>query len=247
MQALIMAAGRGSRLGEMTDALPKSLLDLGGITPLEFQIDLLAEKGVTEVIIVTGYRADLVRAAALKRAGMRLSVNPVFNPFWSATNVLGSAWFARHLLKTDFIYLHADTVFEPSILDDMLMTSSLIALPIDLRSCEPEQMKAQIANERVVHLSKELKPELTAGEFIGIGIFRAGALQPIKDAIEVEIASGAIDAYFEAAINRVIIDARIYPEVVPVAGRRWTEIDFAEDLEAARRQLAELVVRPSSW
>jgi choline kinase len=235
--ALIMAAGRGSRLGGLADDRPKSLIDLGGITPLELQLEVLIARGVRRVVLVTGYRRDLLQAAAEERAAGRIGLEFVFNPFWSVTNVLGSAWFARDRLQDDFVYAHADTVFEPAILDDILRTHADIALPVDMRACEPEQMKAEVAGDRVVHLSKELPGERTAGEFIGIGLFRARIVPGLVDAIEREVADGAIGSYFEAAINRLIADGGAEAVAIPTRGRAWTEIDFPEDLENARRLL----------
>jgi choline kinase len=240
MDALIMAAGRGSRLGDLTEDLPKSLISLGDLSALELQIDVLASRGVRRAIIVTGYRADLVRHAAERRARDRLTLEFAFNPFWSVTNVLGSAWFARTLLADDFVYLHADTVFAPSILDDLLASSTDVALPIDMRPVEPEQMKAEVVQGRVLELSKELPDERSAGEFIGIGLFRARVVPALRTAIEDTIEAGAGGAYFEAAINQLIAGGQVV-HALEVRGRPWTEIDFVEDLEAARRQLPALL------
>ena len=240
MDALIMAAGRGSRLGGLTDDVPKSLISLGHLSALELQIDVLASRGVRRAIIVTGYRADLVRGAAERRARDRLALAFAFNPFWYVTNVLGSAWFARTHLADDFVYLHADTVFAPSILDDLLASPADVALPVDMRPVEPEQMKAEILDGRVLELSKELPDERSAGEFIGIGLFRARVVPGLRDAIEKEVEGGAAGAYFEAAINRLIAEGQEV-RALDVHGRPWTEIDFVEDLEAARAQLPDLV------
>lgn len=236
-----MAAGRGSRLGGLTDDVPKSLIDLGGVSPLELQIDLLMARAVRRAIVVTGYRSELVAASARRRAGNRLELEFVVNPFWSVTNVLGSAWFARDRLADDFIYLHADTVFEPSILDDLLANPADISLPIDIRAVEPEQMKAEVRDGLVVHLSKELPDERSAGEFIGIGLFRRPVVPALREAISAEIANGSIGAYFEAAINRLISEHGLEATAVDVRGRPWTEIDFPADLDAARRLLPALL------
>ena len=77
MDALIMAAGRGSRLGAHTDDRPKSLVDLGGTTPLEWQLDVLAARGIERAIIVTGYRRADVEAAAERRADGRRGSSPL--------------------------------------------------------------------------------------------------------------------------------------------------------------------------
>ena len=243
MDALIMAAGRGSRLGAHTDDRPKSLVDLGGITPLEWQLDVLASRGIERAIIVTGYRRAAVEDVARQRAAGRLVVEPVWNPFWSVTNVIGSAWMARDRLTGPFVYLHADTVFEPSILDDLLAAPGPAALPVDLRACEPEQMKARIEDGRILHLSKELSDDETAGEFIGIGVFRDEALEPVRDGLDAVLEAGTLTAYFEAALNHAI-DAGLTIHPVPTAGRAWTEIDFEADLELARSILPRLTAAP---
>ncbi len=240
MDALIMAAGRGSRLGSHTDDRPKSLIDLGGISPLELQLDLLAARGIERVLLVTGYRRDEVEAAAITRAAGRLVVQPVWNPFWSVTNVVGSAWMARESLTRPFVYLHADTVFDPTILDDLLASTADAVLPIDFRPCEPEQMKATVIDDRITHLSKELSDADTAGEFIGIGVFREGALPPIRAGLDGVLAAGTLNGYFEAALNHAI-DAGLVLRPLATAGRPWTEIDFEEDLALARTLLPRLL------
>jgi choline kinase len=182
----------------------------------------------------------MVAEAVTRRAAGRMAVTFVWNPFWPVTNVLGSAWMGRESLLDDFVYLHADTVFTPSILDDCLAAGGAAALPIDFRPCEPEQMKATVTDGRVVHLSKELPAEQTAGEFIGIGVFRRPSLDGLRAAMDAELAAGGLTSYFEAAINRAVSDAGLEVVAVPTGGRPWTEIDFPEDLELARRILPDM-------
>jgi choline kinase len=241
MDALIMAAGRGSRLGSHTDARPKALVDLGGISPLELQLDLLIARGIRRIVLVTGYQRDMVEAAAARRIRSRAELRIVWNPFWSVTNVIGSAWLARNDLDGPFAYLHADTVFEGSILDDLLASTAAAALAVDFRACEPEQMKAEVVDHRIAHLSKELPEERTAGEFIGIGVFGAEAVTPIRAGLDSVMELGVLNAYFEAAINHAI-EHGLAVQAVPTVGRRWTEIDFEVDLRLARTLLPLLRV-----
>jgi len=241
VDALILAAGRGSRLGAETDERPKSLVDLGGTTPLDLQLELLARHGIDRVHVVTGYRRDLIESMVRRVAGGRFEVVAVWNPFWPVTNVLGSAWMARLHLDRPFVYLHADTVFDPTILDDLLSIGVDAALPIDVRECEPEQMKATVASGVVRNLSKELPPEETSGEFIGIAYFAGAAVAAIRDGMDAVMEQGGLTAYFEEAINWAIRHRGLAPRAVETAGRPWTEIDFPDDLALARKLLPRLL------
>lgn len=236
--ALIMAAGRGSRLGAATDERPKGLVDLGGVSPLELQIDLLRSRGVRRLVVVTGYRRDMVEHVVRARVPGGTPVEFVWNPFWPVTNVLGSVWMARHLLEGRFAYLHADTVLEPTIFDDLLAAGEVAALAVDLRECEPEQMKAEVIEGVITHLSKELPDDRTAGEFIGVGVFPDASVPVLRRAIDTTIEDGGLGDYFEAALNRAIDADRLPVVPVPTRGRAWTEIDFPDDLELARRRLS---------
>ena len=237
MDALILAAGRGSRLGGLTDDRPKCLIDLGGgVTPLRFQTELALNHGVERVVVVTGYRRAQVMSALRGYLDDAAEITEVWNPFWSVTNVIGSAWMASRELHGPFLYLHADTVFEPGILGDMLAVAASAVLPVDFRTCEPEQMKAEVDGTSVLHLSKDLPAERTAGEFIGIAIFRGTAVEAIRRGMDSVMQRGGLGEYFEAAVNTAI-DAGLEVTALPTAGRAWTEIDFPEDLALAKRLL----------
>jgi L-glutamine-phosphate cytidylyltransferase len=237
MDALILAAGRGSRLGGLTDDRPKCLIDLGGgVTPLRFQAELLLAHGVERVAVVTGYRSAQVMAALHGYLDHHMEITEVWNPFWSVTNVIGSAWMASGELRGPFVYLHADTVFDPGILADMVADAGEAVLPIDFRPCEPEQMKAEVTDASVLHLSKDLPAERTAGEFIGIALFRGSAVEMIRRGMDNVMQRGGLGEYFEAAVNSAI-DAGLTVTALPTGGRAWTEIDFPEDLALAKRLL----------
>lgn len=87
---IILAAGRGSRLGAMTEALPKGLVDLGGRPLLNWQIDALRQSGLTDLGIVRGYRAE-----ALTFPGMQTFENPR----WQQTQMVRSLACASDWLE----------------------------------------------------------------------------------------------------------------------------------------------------
>ena len=81
MKAIILAAGRGSRLKGLTDDRPKCLVELGGVRLLDWQLAALKAAGIEDVVVVTGYRADLLQAEG---------VRTIHNPDWARTNMVRS-------------------------------------------------------------------------------------------------------------------------------------------------------------
>jgi NDP-sugar pyrophosphorylase family protein len=69
MKAIILAAGRGSRLLPLTETRPKCLLPVAGTTVLGLQLDTLEAGGIDEAVVVTGFMAGLVEAEVAARTG----------------------------------------------------------------------------------------------------------------------------------------------------------------------------------
>lgn len=124
MRALILAAGRGSRMGEQTAERPKGLLPLRGRPLIRWQIEALAEVGVRELAIVRGYRGEL----------LRFDATTFEHPRWAATSSAGSLARAESwLLADDTIVSYADIVYSADLLRGLLETPGDIVLPYDAR------------------------------------------------------------------------------------------------------------------
>ena len=93
MKAIIVAAGRGRRLGQETDAIPKCMVPVAGRAILHWQLDALASAGVDDVVIVRGYLGDRIAIPADCPACVRF----VDNPAWAENNILTSL-FNSHLV-----------------------------------------------------------------------------------------------------------------------------------------------------
>ena len=106
MQAIIMAAGKGIRLGALTEEIPKSFLEIKGIKLIEYNIALLHAHGIKDIFIVTGYQNERFEEMAREINGLRC----IYNPFFEMVNVLGSFYMAQEYLSEDTVYLHADTL-----------------------------------------------------------------------------------------------------------------------------------------
>ena len=100
MKAIILAGGRGSRLGKLTDSLPKVLMEMDGTTIIERQIKILNKIGIADITLVTGYGADLI-----KKKLSAYNVNLIQNEKYSTTDTLYAFWLAKHCMDDEFLHV----------------------------------------------------------------------------------------------------------------------------------------------
>jgi choline kinase len=247
-QAVILAAGVGSRLRPLTDDRPKALVRVGAEPILGLALDTLLEAGIKSTIIVTGYRQDAVTAFLSRRGDV--TVATVENPAYASTNTLASFCVAAPLVDDDFVLIDGDLVFEPAVIARLSSWKESIGhrsilsralggpgarLAVDTsRRLDDEAVKVALDDDRVVAVGKTLPAGfMPVAESIGIARIdqaTAARLVPIGRRL---LERGATQAYYEAAFQALIEEGHPF-EAADVAGLRWVEIDDHEDLERAR-------------
>lgn len=122
MRAIILAAGRGSRMGENTAVLPKCLMRLWGRTLLDWQLKAIREADIEKIGVVTGYHSEEIR-----RRYPRLTYFQ--NTKWEETNMVSSLMEAKDWLGEDeCIASYADVVYESPAVSSLMAAKSDIAL-----------------------------------------------------------------------------------------------------------------------
>ena len=235
MQAIIMAAGKGSRLGELTKDKPKSFIEIKGVKLLEYNISLLHEYGIKDIIIVTGYMTEKIEK---KIEGVKC----VFNPFYEQVNVLGSFYIGMPYIKDDVIYMHADTLCSPSVFERMINENADIVLPVDYKICDEEAMKVKTIDNKIVEISKQIPCSEAEGEFIGIAKISKKVLNDIKHAAKILMQQKNFTSYFEGAIEYLIKNEDYKPTPISTNGEFWGEIDFMEDYERVCESISDELV-----
>src|SRR3954447_10153452 len=165
MKAIIVAAGRSSRLYPLTSETPKCLLTIGETSIIERSIDLLNAAGISDVIVVVGFCHEKIRRQLRGRARF------VLNPFYTETNNMGSLWLAMpHTGGNAFVYMHADVIYHQDLLARLLADASGddIQLLTDFDSVDAEAMKVRIDQGRFVESSKAIPLGQAAGEWTGL-------------------------------------------------------------------------------
>lgn len=173
MKAVIIGAGRGSRLRHLTEELPKTLVPILGRPMLDGILDALAAGGFrrSDIVFVCGYKADVIRAAYP-------DLTYVENRDWEQNNILLSLLCAREHLAGGFVSTYADIVYRPEIVAELVRSPHDITLACDTdwrrryrgRSQHPETdaEKLRADGDRVVEISRRIPSESASGEFIGV-------------------------------------------------------------------------------
>jgi choline kinase len=234
MKAIILAAGQGKRLG---GRVPKCLATVGGRSLMQHQMDALLAHGIASVVVVVGFGKETVMEH-LARDGPQtgLGVTFVENPVWERVNNVYSLWAARAEIDGGFVLLNCDVLFHPQVLTRLLEATHDNVIAVEYKRCGSEEMKVVLARDRVARLGKGLDPVHAAGEYIGLARFSGAGAAVYSEVLEEMVSRDQRHGdYYEEAMNRLIQRTDIYP--VDVTGLPVIEIDFPEDLDAARSEV----------
>ncbi len=227
--AVILAAGRGSRLGALTDSAPKCLAAVGGRSLIEHQLDALAAAGIDDVTVVTGYRARDVHRVVRRRARF------VHNPDWSRTNSLYSLWLAGDRILDDVIVLNCDVLFHPAALTRLIEAGTNRFLIDRHGGLGDEEMHVTLHGSRLLSMGKQIPLDLVDGENVGMVRISHDTLAAVLAAAADLVAEGDLNAWMASAIDRVAAGYDLH--AVDISDLPWVEIDFPSDLDRAINQV----------
>ena len=189
MRAVIIGAGRGSRLHHQTDVIPKTLVEVMGRPMLDWILEALAEGGFErkDVVFICGYAEHVVRQRYPDLTYVR-------NADWMNNNILLSLLCAREHLGEGFVSTYSDIVYEGAIVHELLEAPHAIALGCDVcwrrryanRAEHPESdaEKLRAQDRRVTEISRHIPSEEAQGEFIGVMKLTAQGAAEFLDAFD---------------------------------------------------------------
>lgn len=232
MKAIILAAGRGSRMKSLTDDRPKCLVEFRGKTLLQWQIDALHEADVREIAIVRGYRGELLEPYRL---------TTFENLRWAETNMVSSlACAAKWLREEPCIVSYSDLFYKGGAVRQLLGCDADLALTYDPNWLEIWQKRfanplddAETfridANRRIVEIGKKPKTvEEVQGQYMGLLKLKPAAWAAIES-LRATLEPRLCDRMDMTSTLQRLIEANFPVFGVPVASS-WGEIDSDEDL-----------------
>ena len=239
MKAVILAAGRGSRMKALTDERPKCLVELRGKTLLDWQLEALREAGTSDIAIVTGYKRELLSNRGLLE---------FHNPRWAETNMVSSLSCAEDWLQAEpCIVSYSDIFYEASAVESLIMSTASLAVTYDLHwlklwekrfgdpllDAESFRFNSDNTLEEIGNKPKSLQE--VEGQYMGLLRFTPdgwGEVLRIRAGLPPEECDRM---HMTGTLQRVIDAGHIAIEAIPYE-LSWGEVDSTEDLLAYQKQ-----------
>jgi choline kinase len=245
MRAIILAAGRGSRLSQSpSPQLPKCLLKFGPDTLLERHLRLLQAAGVHEVTVAVGFEHQQIEAELARLAAQGLPRAQVLvNERFTLGSVLTVQVVADAMRRGgDVLLMDADVLYDARIMQALVQDpapSNRILIDRDFEAGD-EPVKVCVQDGVPIELRKQLAPGLrydTIGESVGFFRFDERAARRLADLVADYVQSGRANLPHEEALRDLLLERSQRFQVVDVTGAPWIEIDFPVDIERAAREV----------
>jgi choline kinase len=247
-KAIVLAAGRGSRLHPYTRDCPKCLTELGGQTLIERQLATLRSAGIEDIVIATGYRAGMLALTGTRQ---------VYNPRWKTTNMVESLFCAEAEFGRDVVVSYGDIIYEPRILAALLDSAHDTSVIVDrnwraywehrfedpLSDAESLRMNAQ---ECITDIGNQVTDigDVQA-QYMGLMRFKNGGVDALRAAYaglgtrsRPWMAKRPLAGAYMTDLLMEVIFSGVKVHAVPVAGG-WLEIDTVGDYERAIAMMAD--------
>lgn len=248
MKAILLAAGRGRRLG--VDE-PKCMINVAERSLLERHLDHLAAAKIEQLTIVVGHlRNKLEMALRIVRDKKRamgdavpFPIELIFNDRYEHGSIV-SLQCAAHRLTEGGIWMDADVFYPGKLLKRLVDSPHPNCVLLDGKSSEQgEEMMLGVKDDRVMRIARSVG---TDWDLVGesVGFFKVGkdGAAALREVLDAEVEAGRLDQEYEDALNVALEKVRFGYERVDEFP--WTEIDFPEDIETAH-ELVRSVDHPN--
>ena len=234
MIGVILAAGLAKRLRPLTDTKPKCLLKVGERTLLERTVDAMHQAGITEFLVVTGYRGEMIREF-LTTHYPQVTIQYLDNVDYEHNNNIYSLWMACQKVRgCDFLLMDSDILCDP-VAVVRIAQEQTAALAVNRHELGEEEMKVVVdSDNRITEISKTCRPEDAMGESVGIEKITADYSEALaRELDQMILQEGLIDIFYERAFERLIPQGHTF-KVVDTTHYFSYELDTPEDFQRAQ-------------
>lgn len=245
MQAIILAAGMGRRLGELTKDNTKCMLKVNGIRLIDRTLESLSQLQLNRVIIVVGYNGEKVKQY-LGRSYKGMEIVYVDNPVYDKTNNIYSLYLAReYMVAEDTLLLESDLIFEHSVIEKLLADPRPDLALVDkyeswmdgtVVTIDEDYNIVQFINKEKFKYSDISRYYKTVNIYKFSKDFSANQYVPFLEAYCTALGK---NEYYEQVLRVITMLGNTTLKALPLAGEKWYEIDDIQDLDIAEGMFAE--------
>jgi len=238
-KVILLVAGEGTRLRPYTLDRPKCMVEVGGISLIDRQMEVLQAEGIDDIVMIGGYKAEM-----LKKEGVTIKLNPIYYE----TNMVWTLFSAEEELEGDVIVSYGDIVYSRDILKKLLKSKADISVTIDkdwesywrtrnedpLSDAETLKIRADGTISEVGQKPKSL--EEIEGQYMGLMKFSAKGIRQIKEifhnsVVNYKLLARPVQNAYMTDLLQSVIESGNPVTAVPIYGG-WVEVDTVDDLNA---------------
>lgn len=245
MQAIILAAGMGRRLGEFTRNNTKCMLEVNGVRLIDRLLGQLSRLNLRRVVIVVGYERENLKAY-LGEEYNGLKIEYVENPIYDKTNNIYSLSLAKQqLIEDDTLLVESDLIFEDSLFDMILNCKDRNVALVDKYESWMDGTMVRLDDERnIVNFipKKAFKYSDIDHYYKTVNIYKfskefsANIYMPFLEAYTRALGN---NEYYEQVLRVITLIDSCDLKALPLSGQKWYEIDDVQDLRIAEALFAE--------
>tara|TARA_B100000315_G_C14586641_1_gene593374 strand:- start:2854 stop:3615 length:762 start_codon:yes stop_codon:yes gene_type:complete len=229
IKAIILAAGQGSRLKNLTKEIPKCMVTIGKKKIIDYQLDALIENNIRDVVIVVGYQKEkLISYIKNNKYSSLMNVLFLDNEIYKKTNSCYSLWVAQDHMKNGYIHLNSDLIFHPDLLRELLGQNSSGMIVDHVRKNEDDMVRGMINNNYITKINKTGNLDHPDCIIVGPIYFSKSDVSYLIDELNKEINNGDITNACYLLFDKIL--DRINCTPVFSDGLFWKEVDTQDDI-----------------
>lgn len=233
MNYVILAAGQGRRLGDLTKEIPKCMLMISKDHSLAtFQISqIMKADSNASVVIMHGFSSNKLENH-ISDSGYDGKVEYIYNPFFVEANNIYSFYLAVNYFKEDFILVNSDVIFPVKWLEDLCLSQKTSVIVETQRGVTDESMKTYVnETNRIVQFSKNEYDGKVLGEYVGLARVNEKDIPAFEKVTRKMLQKGEVNCWYEDCFNVFMNESEICG--ITEANPEWIEIDDENDYRNA--------------
>lgn len=223
MKAVLLAAGRGTRISRMIENVPKCTLPIMNQPLIQRSVKCLLDRGI-QVAVCVGYQHRKVREVLGD-----WDITYYYNPFYDVTNSIGSLWMAREFIDDHCLIMNADVYWTERLLDSVIADENDVVMSIDKSRINVGDYFFQTAGDCIRKYGKNLPIEERSGEYVGLAKITKPFVPQFLKRMEEMIERQESNRWWEDVLYSFTNERDIY--TLDVNGEFWAEVDYYDDYE----------------